>query len=190
MEVYVKKMVDGKEVLDDAGKPVMEAVDINTLDIHDHPEAKKLKDEAIKYRKRLAEAKKAASEEESAASGDETPAKPNAQPETPAETPHIPTVEEIAEAVERRQAERQKAQTKAQQEWDAQVDAAMAKHKLPDAARNVVAQARDPEGMAEALAKAPLQFANTPSGGKTEADEINDMWKRIDGNLFGDKPKP
>lgn len=190
MEVYVKKLnADGSEVLDDAGKPVLEAVSTDTLDIKEHPQAKKLLEEAIKYRKQLAAAKKAASEE-GETSGDDAPAKkPAATEGTPAEVPHIPTVEEMVDALEKRQAERQVIADKQATEWATKVDAAMLKHKLAPHFRNVVDMSRDPEAMAASLAKNSLQFATAPSGGKSDEDEIADMWKNIDADLFGDDPK-
>lgn len=177
MEVYVKK-------LDAEGKEVFEVVDTNTLDVREHPEYKKVLDEQVKTRKKLAEVKTKLTDD----GGSGEPPKQDVPADAPkADAPHIPTVDEILAEMQKRQDIARAAQVQAETEVANRVKAAAEKHKLPNEALPLLNQARDPEAMAEAIAKGALQFATNPAGGDDLQSQLADILAKVDERLEGKK---
>lgn len=184
--VYVKKQ-------DAEGKDVFEEVQVETLDVREHPEYKKVLDEAIKNRKKVTELKKTFEHADDEGSGE--PTKPTTapvapQPQTPAEpAPKVPTLEELADELEKRQAAKAKKANEVKIARDTEVQAALTKHGLPQSAFEIVNNSLNIEAMAASLAKAPLQFAETPVGSEDTITDMDSFFHRIDARLFPDGEK-
>lgn len=166
--------------VDAEGNETFVEVEISTLDVREHPEFKKVLEEQIKTRQRLAKLKKAAEEtkttdEENSSSEDGE--KPQTTP------PVIPTVDDVISELDKRRIAAETAKTAEETAWNTQVDLAMAKHKLPASMRALVFNSRNPEDQAAALSKSSLTFANSPAGGEEPTLDVDDLFAKIDKRL-------
>jgi hypothetical protein len=92
-------------------------------------------------------------------------------------------VDDVLTELEKRQKAAQEQKQAEENAWNTRVDAAMSKHKLPASMRNFVANSRDPELQAEALAKSSLTFADSPSGSDEPHLDTDLLFANIDKRL-------
>lgn len=157
------------------GTETYKEVELSTLDVREHPAYQEVLKEQVKSRQKAAEYKKQLLEV--AKSSDEDAPAPEVKSEVAPVA--IPSPEAVADLVEKRLAEKQAKAVQEKTALDTQVTNAMVKHGLPPSARSVVENSRDPEAMAETLAKSGLTFANSPSGGDDKT-EISTLFANID----------
>lgn len=163
--------------IDAEGKEVYKEVSLESLDVREHPEYKKVLDEQVKTRQKLSKLK-AETPPEDTPSGDTS-----AQVVPPTKTDVvIPTTEEIVAAVKAKLTEEDTQKAKAKADREAEIKAALDKHKLPAEAASFLALSTDPMKQAELLAQNSLLFASTPSGGD-DAPDMNLLWQKVDKKL-------